>query len=56
MKVVYNKDSNFLNLGTQEEGFREEIFVNQFSKHQGVNPYHLLNSISIMVSKGKYYL
>lgn len=36
----------------QEERFREEIFVNQFSKPQGANPYHLLNSTSIMVSKG----
>lgn len=38
--------------GNEEEGFREEIFVNQFSKPQGTNPYNSLNSISIIVSQG----
>lgn len=34
---VYNKSSNYLNLGVGKVGLREEIFVDQFSEPQGAN-------------------
>lgn len=52
MKVC-KKNSNCLNWGeVGEEGFREEIFVNQFSSLKELIPTHVLNLISILISQG----
>lgn len=48
---IYNKNSNCSNLGV-ESGIWGGNLCKSIFKPQGANPYHLLNSTSILVSQG----